>query len=132
MSGLPDRVMTEDELHALFIESAKESVEELKATARSLSEAPADAAERLMLMAETVHVLKGQGSSFGFPLITNVGRSFMMLLKGRQSVDEAVMPLIQIHVDALALVVEQPIQGDGGELGSELVSRLESKVAALG
>ena len=131
MTGLSERVMDENELRDLFMESAKASIDELRATYRSLREQPEDPAARLKSMAETVHVLKGQGSSFGFPLITKIGKTFMSLLKGRESADEAALKLIEIHVDALALVIDQLIEGDGGELGATLVARLESKVEAL-
>lgn len=131
MSGLPDRVMNEGELRDLFIDSAKTAVAELQATARSLNDRPDDAAERLASMAGTVHVLKGQGSSFGFPLVTRIGRSLMLLLRGRESVDETVVALVAIHVDALSLVLHQPIEDDGGRLGAELIQRLDAKVAAL-
>ena len=131
MSALPDRVMTEDELRDLFVENAQGLVAELRSAVRGLCDDPDDAAGRLEAMAEAVHVLKGQGSSFGFPLITDIGRSLMTLLKDRHRVDDVSLQLIEIHVDALALVVDQLIEGDGGDLGAELTARLEAKVAAL-
>ena len=124
--------MSESELHDLFVESARTSIEDLKGYHRNMVAQPAAAAADLEAMAQAVHVLKGQGSSFGFPLITSIGTSMMTLLKGRESVDEAFLSLLEVYVDALALIINEPIQGDGGELGDRLVERLEGLTAEFG
>ena len=124
--------MSESELHDLFVESARTSIEDLKGHYRNMVAQPAAAAADLEAMAQAVHVLKGQGSSFGFPLITSIGTAMMTLLKGRESVDEAFLSLLEVYVDALALIINEPIQGDGGELGDRLIKRLEALTAELG
>ena len=123
-----DSIMEASELHALFLEGARESLVSLKASSQSLQESSEAAGERLASMADIAHILKGQGSSFGFPLITRISESLMRLLKGREEVNETSLGLIVAHVDALGIVIEKAIEGDGGDLGHALVARLDGLV----
>ena len=132
MTGAAHQIPDDAELLAMFRDGAIESLAELKESSRALVENPEAEAGRLARMAELVHVLKGQGSSFGFPLVTQIGTSCMRLLKGRESVDAPVAGLIAAHIDALDVVIEKSIQGDGGEFGAALTQRLEALVTKLG
>ena len=123
-----DGIMEASELHALFLEGARESLVSLRDSSRSLQDSPEAASDRLASMAEIAHVLKGQGSSFGFPLITRISESLMRLLKGREEVDETSLGLVVAHVDALGIVIDKAIEGDGGDLGHALVARLDGLV----
>lgn len=129
MSEPAHRVPDDDALLAMFRDGAIESLTELKAASQALVADPEGEAGLLPRMAELVHVLKGQGSSFGFPLVTQIGTSGMRLLKGRTTADAWVAGLIAAHIDALHVVIDKSIQGDGGEFGAALVARLDSLVA---
>ena len=43
---------------------------------------------------------------------------------------DADLDLVNAHVEAMRLVLEKEIRGDGGELGNRLGARLEEKVRA--
>ena len=73
------------------------------------------------------HDLKGQGSSFGYPLATRVADSLCRLLRGPGAAT-ADPELAQSHLDTLALIYRKNIAGDGGETGQRLTKRLESLV----
>jgi hypothetical protein len=74
------------------------------------------------------HNIKGQGSSFGFPLMTRLGDSLCRLTRGKRPFPDSDLNLIQAHLDAMRLVLAQGIRGDGGELGAKLAQRLEGLV----
>lgn len=71
------------------------------------------------------HDMKGQGGSFGFPLVTKIGHSLCRYLKGGEMGD-ANLPVIQAHISALRLIVEKAIKGEGGPAGARLIAKLES------
>lgn len=78
------------------------------------------------------HDLKGQGASFGFPLVTTIGQSLCVLTRDRaRDYWDEHLDLARSHIDAIDLVLTKDIKGDGGKVGAELVARLEQRVAAL-
>ena len=78
------------------------------------------------------HDLKGQGSSFGYPLITKLGHSLCALTRDRDLTYEARhLDLAKSHLDAMQLVLTKEIKGEGGKVGADLIAKLENKVADL-
>jgi hypothetical protein len=78
------------------------------------------------------HDLKGQGTSFGFPLVTKIGHSLCALTRDRmRSYESKHLDLAKSHLDALDLILTKGIKGEGGKVGAELVAKLESRVAEL-
>ncbi len=91
-----------------------------------------DEAERPAILARlraAVHDLKGQGSSFGYPLITEFSASLSTLLFGLRDVDDAAMARIALHGDLLAAIATHRIRGDGGEMGLALRAGLSRAMA---
>jgi chemotaxis protein histidine kinase CheA len=91
-----------------------------------------DGAERPAVLARlraAVHDLKGQGSSFGYPLITEFGMSLSNLLYRIRDIDEATMARIVLHGDLLTVVATHRIRGDGGETGLALRAGLARAMA---
>ena len=78
------------------------------------------------------HDLKGQGTSFGFPLVTKVGHSLCALTRDRaRQYESRHLDLIKSHLDAIDLILTKGIKGDGGKVGAELVAKLEQRVSEL-
>jgi hypothetical protein len=77
------------------------------------------------------HNIKGQGSSFGFPLMTRLGDSLCRLTRFKRPFPDSDLNVIQAHLDAMRLVLAQGIRGDGGELGNKLAQRLEAMVTEV-
>jgi hypothetical protein len=73
-----------------------------------------------------VQTIKGQGTSFGYPLMTAVGNQLARFIEdcGDDPTD-AQMDGIKVHVDALRLIMQQKMEGDGGPIGQKLVSGLD-------
>jgi len=93
----------------------------------TVAEKRAAALDRVYTIA---HDLKGQGSSFGYDLITKVGGLLCQYLKARRANDAQGLRIAAAHIEALGLIVEHRIAGDGGKLGGEMVGRLEKLVGA--
>lgn len=78
------------------------------------------------------HDLKGQGASFGFPLVTRIGQSLCTLTRDRKrSYESAHLDLASSHLDAIELILTKGIKGDGGKVGGELSAKLASRVAEV-
>ena len=123
---------SQEELLALYVEGADADVrrlQELLGEARAEPSSWADCSER---MRGIVHNVKGQGASFGYPLMTRVGESLSILLKRTEGREAAAAELIEAHVKTLRAVLDNEITGNGGELGETLAGRLEGLVAKSG
>jgi chemotaxis protein histidine kinase CheA len=92
---------------------------------------PESPAEPLRRIFEAAHDLKGQGTSFGYPLITRIAQSLCRL--GHRPCDAAGaaehLRVVAAHLDVLALILQKQIRGDGGPLGAKLAAKLESMAA---
>ena len=100
---------------------------------RLLAEARGDAGGgrgQLDQVYAVLHNIKGQGSSFGYPLVTRIGQSMCRLIAPGRTLDEAEFKIAQAHLDALKLVLDKKIAGPGGTTGEALASRLEAMTAA--
>lgn len=127
MSGVASKqVMDEAELLALFTSEAIVQMARLQGLADALRRDPEAGLPLLQQMREIVHILKGQGSSFGFPLLTRIGELLSVRLKHLRTPDAEQAERVAAHVDAMALILDKSIQGDGGELGEALVERLRT------
>jgi len=84
---------------------------------------------QLDLLYGAMHNIKGQGTSFGYPLVTRIGQSLCRLVAPGRTVDEDGLKVAQAHLDALKLVLAQKIAGKGGEVGDKLAAQLESLTA---
>ena len=96
-------------------------------TARQEKSARAAAIKDLYGMA---HNIKGQGSSFGYPLVTRIGQSLCTLVRQERDFSDGDLGVVQAHLDALRLILAKDIKGEGGEVGAKLAARLENMVKA--
>ena len=87
--------------------------------------------DAIQALHSVAHNIKGQGSSFGFPLMTRIGNSLCRLTRNRRAAGDADLTAIQAHLDAMGLVLAQGIRGDGGPLGEKLAQRLEAMAAEI-
>lgn len=83
----------------------------------------------LQAVYDVSHDIKGQGSTFGYGLVTEIAHRLCRYTDEatrRHKVDRAV---IDAHVTALRTVVDNRIQGSAGELGAEILRALEDAAA---
>jgi hypothetical protein len=116
-------------LRANYTEWARIDVNNTQALLDAAKKAPEGRREQLDLLYASMHNIKGQGTSFGYPLVTRIGQSLCRLIAPGRALDEAGLKIAQAHLDALKLVLDQKIAGKGGEVGEKLAARLESLTA---
>lgn len=75
--------------------------------------------------------LRGQGGTFGYPLISTFGKMlYDSTLEGCREDDNAVK-IVQAHVDSMRAILREKIVGDGGKIGRELLASLKQAITAL-
>jgi CheY-like chemotaxis protein len=74
--------------------------------------------------------LRGQGGTFGYPLISTFGKMlYDSTIDGCPEDDNAV-EIVKAHIDAMRAVMREKISGDGGAIGRELTMSLTQAVEA--
>jgi len=72
------------------------------------------------------HDVKGQGGSFGYPLLTAIGNELCRLIeKMGNDIGSSEIEAVRIHIDAMKLVVSERMKGDGGKQGKTLLVGLQ-------
>ena len=72
--------------------------------------------------------LRGQGGTFGYPLISTFGKMlYDSTLEGCREDDNAV-GIVKAHIDAMRAVLREKIAGDGGKIGRELLASLQKAI----
>lgn len=75
------------------------------------------------------HELRGQGGTFGYPLITEVGYMLYCLTKAPCPTEDRAVTVVKAHIDTMHTVFRNQIDGDGGPVGKELISVLRAAIA---
>ncbi len=122
------RVLSDDELVAAYLEGARKDVGELDAMVARIRAEPRAWGELRPAMHHLAHNVKGQGTAFGYPLMTRIGDSLMRLVKAANVAAAPDLQVLGAHVSALETVLQHDIRGGGGASGEALASRLETLV----
>ena len=72
--------------------------------------------------------LRGQGGTFGYPLISTFGKMLFDSTREGCREDDAQVEIVKAHVDAMRAVLREKIAGDGGEIGKELIKALREGI----
>ena len=73
--------------------------------------------------------IEGQGQSFQFELISELGEMTCAFLRGRVEADATQMALVGKVTEAMRLVIEQDVRGEGGLTERALVACLREAFA---
>jgi len=74
------------------------------------------------------HELRGQGGTFGYPLITSFAKMLYDATFEGCAEDDNAVEIVKAHIDAMRAVLREKISGDGGEIGRALQSSLEQAI----
>ena len=88
------------------------------------------AGERANVMQQEVfkiaHDMKGQGATFGYDLITDIGNHLCRYIEKQSVFDAPQMQAVQTHIDALSQIIETHLKGDGDQIGRALKEKIEA------
>jgi CheY-like chemotaxis protein len=74
------------------------------------------------------HELRGQGGTFGYPLISQFGTSLYSSTRQGCGKEDKDVEVVKAHIDSMRAVLREQVTGDGGEIGQALLSGLEAAI----
>ena len=103
-------------------------VEELRTHHARCVDTPNDRRRRFAMMREIAHDMKGQGGTFGYPLITTFATSLYDCVGPRSGTTDDHIEIVKSHIDSMAAVIKDRIKGNGGEIGKALTQGLKQAI----
>jgi hypothetical protein len=85
--------------------------------------------EGVKVMRSTLHDLRGQAGTFGYPLVSQVGDSACKFIDLSEGINETEVSVLSMHIDALKAISAAKMKGDGGPIGHELMNGLKQVIA---
>lgn len=114
-----------------YLHWVEEDLAKLQAALENLKAATGDNSAEVEAIFQIVHDIKGQGGSFGYQMMTQIGDHLCRFLESLESAKPAEIDVIELHVSALRLVITEKMKGDGGAAGNSLYKGLEMVVAKV-
>jgi CheY-like chemotaxis protein len=74
--------------------------------------------------------LRGQGGTFGYPLIFTLGKMLYDATVEGCPKDNNAVEIVKAHIDAMRAVLREKISGEGGEVGRALLESLNQAIAS--
>ena len=109
-----------------YVPVLQDQVAQLESLVAEARACPADNAALIRLIFGIAHNIKGQGGSFGFHLITDIGASLSDMTEEHSVFGADEIDIIDAHLQAMHQVIAEDIRGDGGEAGAALIARLRT------
>jgi len=109
------------EMSDSYLEWVEEDLKRMDVAYKNLENAEEPLKEEAEAVFQIAHDVKGQGGSFGYDLMTVIGNELCRLIERTESFGSAEVQAIKVHVDALKIVIQTGMKGDGGANGQALV-----------
>lgn len=74
----------------------------------------------------TAHDIKGQGATFDYPLMSDLGAHLCTLIKTTDTFDKTHLTVMVQDIEDMSLVLEKGLQGEGGQIGADILKRLKN------
>lgn len=85
--------------------------------------------ERTIIIRQRVypkaHDLKGQGTTFGYPLITDIGSHMCKLMTSKTTFSAADILTLKNDANMMETVLWKKLKGDGGVKGAQILEKLK-------
>lgn len=107
-----------------YADWVEKSIEELVQAHHRALEEPERGLTHLSAINEIAHELRGQGGMFGYPLMTQFGKSLYDVTGEDAQISSALLDLIDAHIDLIKAVTHQKVKGNGGTIGQQLLESL--------
>ncbi len=114
-----------------FSDTVSREILHIMELALELETDPAKAPEVLKNLRRVAHDLRGQGTTFGYELITDVSECLFRYTEAISGAAELNPEVLRAHADAMRAVVKNDVKGDGGAVGVDLVASLDALVSRM-
>ncbi len=82
----------------------------------------------LDLLHDTVHEIRGEAGTFGYDLVSDIGKLLCELLSPMGEVSQADSRAIHTHLKAIQTVVSQKVKGSGPKVAKQIIKGLTTIV----
>ncbi|MDH3701256.1 MAG: hypothetical protein OEU46_08070 [Alphaproteobacteria bacterium] len=113
-----------EEMTASFVDVLRVEIDKMIALSQDAKSA-SDKSALVERIFEVSHDLRGQASTFDFPLVTRIGSSLCCFTEAADLSDVRAHEVIDAHINSMKLVVTQGLRGDGGAVGQKIATGLE-------
>ncbi|MCH7692381.1 MAG: phosphorelay protein [Proteobacteria bacterium] len=107
-----------------YVEWAAKDLAKIYQALDNLKAEKKDRKDALALIFQLSHDMKGQGGSFGYTLMTILGGTLCNFVEKLEDAGSVEIEVIQLHINAMALVIAKQMKGDGGKEGVQLLKGL--------
>lgn len=107
-----------------YVEWAVKDLAKIHQALENLKAEKKDRKDALSQIFQLSHDMKGQGGSFGYTLMTILGGNLCDFVDKLENAGSAEIEVIQLHINAMGLVIAKEMKGDGGETGAQLLKGL--------
>ena len=109
-----------------YVAKALDDIDAVFSAYETALEHPDQRPTMIAKIAKIAHDMKGQGGSFGYPIMSEIAASLGTFCKGAPAPHAAQLEVVTAHVDAMRTVMDKDLRGDTGETGRTLLSILEA------
>jgi hypothetical protein len=108
------------EMAATYLDRAIVELDKLTALIKDAAANPERRAEATSGINLIAHEIRGEGSTYGYPLLTKFAASLFKFTDGATNPTDRQLALIRAHAEAMSVVARHAIKGDGGPLGAQI------------
>lgn len=76
---------------------------------------------------QIAHDMRGQGTTFGYPLVTRIAQSISQILKNR-SADDDDNAVLDAHIQAVEKIIEENVADPASAPAAEIIASLEHAI----
>ena len=105
-----------------YIEWVQEDLQKIELAYKAMVDSSEPSKELAEAVFQISHDIKGQGGSFGYDLMTVIGNELCRLIEKNEHFGPPEIEAIKVHIDAMKLVIQNKMRGDGGPNGHALVA----------
>ncbi len=107
-----------------YVEWAAKDLAKIHQALENLKAEKKDRKDALARIFQLSHDMKGQGGSFGYTLMTIIGGTLCTFVEKLEDAGSAEIEVIQLHINAMDLVIAKQMKDDGGKEGVQLLKGL--------
>lgn len=115
-------------LAAGYTEWVQADLARLDAAYAAIAAAPVCGPEHLEPLLNAAHDIKGQGGSFGYPLMTRIGGSLCRYVERLDDPAAIDLALVDAHRQAMRAIVDNRMKGDDDPVGRQITERLRALI----
>ncbi len=115
-----------ERLSAEYLAKVEQNIATLSTAIDAAANDPALVPEKIGRIAKIAHDMKGQGGSFGYPIMSAIAASLVDVCRAVPNPDPAQLPTLSAHIDALRTALAKNMRGEISPEGDALLASLSN------